>query len=69
MPLQRRLATLSKAPLYFLLFPIRSVMLHALNVEDKMLKAVLSGALTAHDAMNALNIAAAANKFSVHPVY
>jgi len=43
--------------------------LNALNIQDKMLQSVLSGALTTHDAMNALNIALSANKYGVNPAY
>ena len=41
--------------------------MNALTIQDKMLQAILSGTLLTNDAMNALNVAAASNKYGVSP--
>lgn len=46
---------------------VNPILLNALNIQDKMLLAILSGTLLTHDAMNALNVAAASNKYGVNP--
>jgi hypothetical protein len=44
---------------------VNPVLMHALTIQDKMLQAALSGTLLTHDALNAVNVAAASNKSGI----